>query len=130
MIRNKGQRSVELMNYGNAFIPLASQWDSLWKDTKNLKGIDNIQNLTVASIDAVNNYTFVSFFKEYIANHSHIRLDIRTHHSNEIYSLVEDRVVDIGFVYSRINYPDVVSKPIYKFLARKPMAFRPWDERH
>lgn len=116
LIRNKGQRSVELTNYGNSFIPLASQWASLWKDTQDLKSIENIRNLTVASIDAVNNYTFVSFFKEYITTHSNVRLDIRTHHSNEIYSLVEDRVVDVGFVFSRINYPDVVTKPIYREL--------------
>ncbi len=116
LIRNKGHRNVELTNYGNSFIPLASQWASLWKDTQDLKSTENIQNLTIASIDAVNNYTFVTFFQQYCSKHTNIRLDIRTHHSNEIYSLVEDRVVDIGFVFSRINYPDVICKPIYREL--------------
>ncbi len=107
---------IELTNYGHAFIPLASQWASLWKDTQHLKNIDNIQTLTIASVDAVNNYTFVSFFSKYISCYPDIRLHIRTHHSNEIYSLVESRVADIGFVFSRINYPDVIINPIYREL--------------
>ncbi|WP_156439987.1 MULTISPECIES: LysR family transcriptional regulator [Gemella] len=116
LIRNKGHRRVELTNYGHSFIPIASQWASLWKDTQHLKDIENIQTLTIASVDAVNNYTFVSFFKKFMSTHPNIRLNIRTHHSSEIYSLVEDRIADIGFVFSRINYPDVVSKPIYREL--------------
>ncbi len=116
IIRQKGHRSIELTNHGQAFIPLASQWASLWKDTQHLKNTDNIQTLTIASVDAVNNYTFVSFFLQYISNYPDIRLNIRTHHSNEIYSLVESRVADIGFVFSRINYPDVISNPIYREL--------------
>ena len=116
LIRQKGHRSLELTNYGHAFIPIASQWASLWKDTQHLKSMNNIQTLTVASVDAVNNYTFVSFFLKYGKEHPNMRLNIRTHHSNEIYSLVESRVADIGFVFSRINYPDVISSPIYREL--------------
>ncbi len=116
LIRQKGHRSIELTNHGHAFIPLASQWASLWKDTIHLKNMDNIKTLTIASVDAVNNYTFVSFFSKYISENPDIRLNIRTHHSNEIYSLVESRVADMGFVFSRINYPDVISTPIYREL--------------
>lgn len=50
-----------------------------------LKTIENIQILTIASVDAVNNYTFVSFFQKYMEKNPDIRLDIRTYHSNEIY---------------------------------------------
>lgn len=116
LIRQKGHRSIELTNYGYSFIPIASQWASLWKDTQHLKNVENVQTITVASVDAVNNYTFVSFFTKYIAECPNVRLSIRTHHSNEIYSLVESRVADIGFVFSRINYPDVICNPIYREL--------------
>ncbi len=116
LIRQKGHRSIELTNYGHAFIPIASQWAALWKDTRHLKSMDNIQTLTIACVDAVSSSTFSSFFLKYLTESPHIRLNIRTHHSNEIYSLVESRVADIGFVFSRINYPDVISKPIYREL--------------
>lgn len=116
LIRQKGHRNIELTDYGHAFVPLASQWASLWKETQHLKTVDNIQTLTIASVDAVNNYTFVPFFSKFSDENSNIRLDIRTHHSSEIYSLVENRTVDIGFVFSRINYPDVICNPIYRDL--------------
>ncbi len=116
IIRKRGQRNIELTNYGNAFIPIASRWASLWKDSQHLKTLDNIQTLTIASVDAVNNYTFVPFFKNYVSQNSHTRLNVRTHHSNEIYSMVESRTVDIGFVFSRINYPDVTVRPVYREL--------------
>lgn len=116
LVRQKGHRRIELTNYGNAFIPIASQWAALWKDTQHLKAIDNIRMLTIASVDAVNNYTFVPFFKRYMEKNPDIRLNIRTHHSNEIYSLIESRSADIGFVFSRIKYPDVTTRPIYREL--------------
>lgn len=116
LIRQKGHRSIELTNHGHAFIPIASQWAALWKDTQHLKNMDNIQTLTIACVDAVSSSTFSSFFLKYLTERPHIRLNIRTHHSNEIFSLVESRVADIGFVFSRINYPDVISKPIYREL--------------
>ena len=49
-----------------------------------MKTIENIQILTIASVDAVNNYTFVSFLQIY-GEESGYPLDIRTYHSNEIY---------------------------------------------
>lgn len=116
LLRHKGQRTTELTSYGTAFIPIASQWASLWKDTQHLKSLANIQMLQIASIDAVNNYTLVSFFRQYVRNHPDVRLSINTHHSGEIYSLVESRAMDLGFVFSRITYPDVITRPVYREL--------------
>lgn len=115
-IREKGHRSITLTNYGNSFIPVASQWASLWKKTMNLKTLQNIQTLTIASIDAVNNCTLPSFFNECISRFPDIRLSIRIHHSDEIHSLVENRIADIGFVFKQSNYTDIISKPIYREL--------------
>lgn len=116
IIREKGHRKIELTTYGNAFISVASKWASLWKETNNIKSINNIKTLTIASIDAINNYTFVSFFSSIINDFPDIRLNIRTHHSNEIYSLISSRVADIGFVFSRISYPDIICTPIFREL--------------
>lgn len=35
---------------------------------------------------------------------------------NEIHSLVESRAADIGFVFSQNNYPDIISRPVYREL--------------
>ena len=116
LLRHKGHRTVELTPYGTAFIPIASQWASLWKDTQNLNTLSNIQTLTIAGVDAINNYTFLPLFRHHIETYPDIRLFINTHHSNEIHRLVESRAADIGFVFSRTNYPDIISKPVYREL--------------
>ncbi len=116
LYRSKGQRVVELTSYGISFIQIANQWDSLWKDTQNLKNRSMLQSLTVASVDAVNNYTFLPFYHYYIEKYNNVRLTINTHHSNEIQRLVENRSADIGFVFSGGNHPEVISKPIYREL--------------
>ena len=115
-IRQKGHRNIELTPYGKAFVPIAGQWTSLWRDSQNLKTLANINTLTVASVDAVNNYTFVPLFNSHISNYPNIRLTIQTHHSDEIHGLVSNRIADIGFVFSRSPYPDIISKPVYREL--------------
>ena len=114
LIRQKGHRNVELTAFGNAFVPLAGQWASLWKDAQNLKSMTDIRTLTIASIDSVSNYTFVPLFRKIIRTHPRLKLNVRTHHSNEIHSLVESRAADIGYVFSSTNYPDIVSRPVYR----------------
>ena len=116
LIRHKGHRNIELTPYGSAFIAIASQWTSLWKDSQNLKTLANINTLTIASVDAINNYTFVPLFNSHINNFPNIRLAIRTHHSDEIHGLIGNRIADIGFVFSRSPYPDIISRPVYREL--------------
>ena len=116
LIRHKGIRNVELTSYGNAFIAIAEQWASLYKDTQALKHQENIQTLTIAAVDAVNAYTFVDLYNQLIQKNSSLKLKIHTHHSNEIHGLVESRVADIGFTFSRVNYPNVISKPVFREL--------------
>ena len=115
-LRQKGHKNVELTSYGEAFIPIASQWAALYQDTINLKKHEDICELTIASVDTVNNYTLVPFFHEFMEAHADIRLFIQTYHSNEIHSLVENRMADVGFVYSQLEYPDIITVPIFREL--------------
>lgn len=116
LLRQKGHRNVQLTNYGEAFVPIASQWAALLKDTQNIKTLANIQILNIASVDAVNNFTFVPLFNQHILKHPDIKLAINTHHSGEIHGLVESQAVDIGFVFSQVRYPDIISSPVYREL--------------
>ena len=116
LIRHKGQRSIELTSYGQAFLPLASQWSSIFRDSRNLKTLADIQPLSIASVDAINNYTFVPLFTRIIDTQPNIRLQIRTHHSDEIHGLISNRTADLGFVFSRSPYPDIISRPVYREL--------------
>ncbi|MBQ7154481.1 MAG: LysR family transcriptional regulator [Synergistaceae bacterium] len=116
LVRHKGHRNIELTPHGQAFLPLASQWSSVFRDSRNLNTLASIQTLSIASVDAVNNYTFVPLFNRIIDTQPNIRLQIRTHHSDEIHGLISNRTADIGFVFSRSPYPDIISRPVYREL--------------
>ena len=116
LVRHKGHRNVSLTPYGSAFIAVSSQWASIWQDLQRIQTLANINTLTVASVDAVNNCTFVPLFSRHIEKFPNIRLTIRTHHSDEIHGLIANRSADVGFVFSRSPYPDIISKPVYREL--------------
>lgn len=117
LIRQKGHRTIELTSYGRDFIPIASQWASLWKDTQNLHTKADVQTLRIAAVDAINNYTLLPLYRQHMERYPNIRLAIHTFHSTEINSRVQSRDMDLGIVFSRrIRYPEVVSKPIYREL--------------
>lgn len=116
LIRVKGHQRVELTSYGQSFVPLASQWTVLWKHTRRQKAAEETRVLTIARIDSVNNYTLVRLFNEHVDRHPNIKLRVHTYHSSEIHGLVQNRMADVGFVFSRVNYPNVISRPVYREL--------------
>ncbi len=116
ILRKKGQRTIELTEYGVNYVPIARQMLVLLEASNNLKNKEDIKQLRIASVDAVNNFTLVPLFQDHIKKFSNIKLSVLTHHSNEIPSLIENNTADIGFVFSRINYSFIDYKPIYREL--------------
>jgi len=110
--RAKGQRRIELTQNGEAFLPIAQQWLALWSDTQRLKLQQKNENLSIGSIDIVNNYLFVPLYQEILYEYPTIKLSLYTHHSSEIHGLLTNRTIDIGFVFSQVRYPDIISKPV------------------
>lgn len=135
LVRKKGHHEIKLTTYGTSFVSIARQWAALWQEAQALKSASDITQLTIASVDAVNNYTLAPLFARHALLYPNIRLSINTHHSGEIYHLVESFAADIGFVFSRMSYPDVIIKPIYRelmyFICHKDSHYRneiPCDE--
>lgn len=114
MNRGKGHRSITLTVQGEEFIPIAQQWVALWKNTQQLKFKNAKYRLSIGSVDLVNNVTLLPLYKKHLQSHPEIKLKIATHHSNEIYNLLENRDIDMGFVFSQIHYPNIISTPIYR----------------
>lgn len=98
IIRQKGYRRIKLTSQGMAFISIAHRWALLLKEIKTLKTAQSFQTITISSVDAINTSTFIEFFNQAIDNLPHIKLQINTHHSNEIHLLVQNRMADIGYV--------------------------------
>ena len=110
-LRRRGQRSVELTSGGEAFIPIAERWMSVFRDTRRLKDCSLRQNLIIGSIDSC---TFLPLYRQHLKAVPDIRLSVLTYHTGEIYHMLESRKIDIGYVYSLRHYPDILSRPIYQ----------------
>ncbi|AKN31899.1 hypothetical protein Ccar_13935 [Clostridium carboxidivorans P7] len=113
LVRNKGHRIIQLTSYGKEFISIAERWLSLWKDTQNLKSRHIYNDIAIGSVDSLNNHTFVPLYQKIVEKEPKINLQINTHHSSEIHTLLENRVIDIGFVFSQIHHNNIITKPIY-----------------
>lgn len=116
LIRQKGQKSIDVTPFGREFIPIAQQWTALWKDTQLLHQSTQRRHLRIGSIDVINNFTFFPLYRAFIDAHPQVQLSINTFHSNEIHYLMEKRLVDIGFVFSQVHAPNIISIPIYREL--------------
>ncbi len=114
--RDKGHRNISLTNAGENFIPIAHQWQALWRNTQLLPNQSIRHYVHIGSVDLINNYTFVPLYKRLIQEHPEICFHIKTHHSGEIYGLLSSYNIDLGFVFSSVNLPDVISQPIYREL--------------
>ena len=115
-LRQQGHRNVELTSHGEMFVPIANEWITLFRETMTLKAEPDSRKLVIASVDAVNNYTFTELYRKFVRQYPDIRLELNTHHSNEIHKLVENKTADIGFVYSSASYPNLISVPVYREL--------------
>lgn len=114
LLRQKGQKNIDLTPFGREFIPIAQQWTALWKDTQLLHQSAQRRHLRIGSIDVINNYTFLPLYQDFIRKYPRIQLSIDTFHSNEIHYLMEKRLIDMGFVFSQVHAPNIISIPIYR----------------
>lgn len=112
--RQKGQRRIVLTQQGEEFLPIAQQWIALWQDALALKNKDYIQEIKIGAVDMINVYTLSMLYNHIIENYPHLKLIIKTHHSSELYKLVDNQVLDIGIGINVYPYPNIESIPLYE----------------
>ena len=112
--RSKGARSVELTESGQAFLPVAERYLSLDREIAEFNLTPHVYPLTVAIPDSLNIVIMAHLYERMLTANLPFHLKIRTHHSPEIYSLVENHEADIGFVFYPSRYDNVITKTIFK----------------
>ncbi|MBM7599056.1 DNA-binding transcriptional LysR family regulator [Virgibacillus halotolerans] len=94
--RDRGVKGISLTNEGERFYQIALEYESLLFEAKNVKKRSGEITITIGAVDSVHNYIFKNMYKIITQEIPNIRLAIRTYQSNEIYSLIEQRKIDIG----------------------------------
>ena len=112
--RRKGIRSITLTPQGNAFLPLAERWMSLHTETESFSRQPLLTPLTVACPDSLNIHLFRPLYRQLAAPENDLALRVRTHHSQEIFPLIENREADVGFVFHLFRSDSVLCRPLFR----------------
>ena len=113
IVRHKGHRSIELTEAGERFIPIAHHWNALWNETLSLHKTVEGQVLDVGGVDSVSTYFLCPFYK--LLKDNEPTLQLRIHicsNSPQIYTLLENREIDIGFVTVPSWNRNIILEPI------------------
>lgn len=111
--RRRGQRSLSATPAGEDFADIAHRWTALMEETAGLASVPHRSPITVAG-NELSAHLFGALYDAFVQDHPEVRLRVRTHHSEEIYHMVENRQADLGLAYSRLDYPDVIVTPLLR----------------
>lgn len=113
VIRNKGHKQVELTQKGMDFVLIAERWMSLWKETQTLQQDQEQMFLTIGCTDSLSTAFLAPLYRQILASNPQLVLNIRTHHSSEIYNLLNSHDIDTGFVYHNLHYKNIITERIF-----------------
>ena len=114
VIRKKGHKQVELTSKGIEFISIAERWMSLWKETQALQHNQERMLLTIGCTDSLNVALLAPLYLDILGSDYHMDLNIRTHQSSELYNLLNNHDIDIGFVYHQLHYKNIISEKLFE----------------
>ncbi len=121
--RKKGHQLINLTSKGEEFIHIAERWQALWKDTCMLQNTEPRLALSIGCVDSLSTYMFPPIYNQILNNKISIDLQVRTHQSGEIYHLLDNREIDVGFVLRQIVHKNIMIEPILNekmVLIRRP----------
>ena len=113
LLRARGERFISLTLKGEEFVEIAKRWRALWNETTIWKDQEPNMNLKLSGVDSLNICVFSSLYKNLIKNKNSLSIDISSRWSKTIYDLIENYDVDMGFVLSPLEYPNVIVKPLF-----------------
>lgn len=113
--RKKGYKQIELTAQGEDFIPIAERWISIWQETQRLKDKQQKLYLRLACTDTLNSAILYDLYRNMLDEEEQMmNLQIKTHYSQEVYNLLENHDIDLGFVYHHLHFKNIVAEPILR----------------
>lgn len=109
--RCKGKNEIELTDRGKDFIDIAQKWLDAYEEAISLYKRQSRIELSVAGVHSLNFYVLGPLYHDLVSCDPSIELSLHTHHTWEIYDMMNSRQLDIGFVNSVADYPNIVAEP-------------------
>jgi len=112
--RHKGVRTVTLTRAGNAFVEIANRWVEIQEDVRALQTVGEQLPLGIGALESQNLAFFARLYSGLSRHRPFLRLKIMQRHSDEMYSLVDKRVINVGFSLLDLYNPNVTVRPCYR----------------
>lgn len=112
--RHRGERTISLTPFGEDFVPLAERLDTLLQEVNQLASGTSRLALTVGAVDSINVHILPPLYRALTTHSPNITLQIRTHQSWELYKLIENREIDVGFTLREMFVHNVVIEPFFR----------------
>ena len=110
--RGRGKRSAALTEHGQAFLPIAEKWLSLWQETEQFREQNHKSTLRVACVSSLTSCLLSEFFISFAVKHPNIRLSLEVLSSSEIYTRMSQNQLDVGIVLSHLPIPTLQIRPL------------------
>jgi len=104
--RDRGFKEIELTVEGKEFLKIALEYENLNNQIKDFSSKSFKQIISIGTLSSINNFLFNNLYKD-LLNNSTLQLKLKTEHTEEIYSQVASRIIDIGFITRYIAFPQI-----------------------
>jgi len=112
--RSKGKNHIEITSSGFAFLDIAERIIMLYEQALELKKDSSKKFLTLACVRSSHDGIISNLILSLKNQFSNWCITIEDHHTDEIFSLVENRRVNLGIAQSISNHTNLVSELLYK----------------
>lgn len=115
IIRRKGYRYIELTSEGEAFIPLAYEYETLWARIEEFSKNGSKTFFSIGCHDSLNSYIFYKLMprlKETEKRRTVFRLE--SHSTSGLYQLLENGRINIAFLREPIQNRNFIFEPFFQ----------------
>lgn len=111
--RGQGSKSIYLTHAGERFLDIAQRYSVLWSQAQGIKSENITLSLTIGTLDSLNYALFPPMYRSLCQHQPHLRLNVITSHSPELYDFIERRQVDVAFTLLERSYPTILVEKCY-----------------
>lgn len=110
--RRPGVKGVTLTPKGMEFLSLASRYLEVESDINTWKKNLSRYDLKVSAPHSINSYLFTGLYP-YFSDSEQLRLTISTHWNDQIYNMLDNYLLDIGFVSRSFPSRNLITVPLF-----------------
>lgn len=111
--RKKGSRNLELTQAGQLFIPIAKRWMAVYQDTSELKTLPR-NTITIGAVNSISASVLSDAYRAVSEGENPLRVEVITGYSQELYNMVDNNRIDIGFIAEPATMKNVITIPLFR----------------